>query len=94
MLLFKYSPPEFIKLGTLSAIGAAYVQGALGRLHQGELEAILLAREIAADYVVFDDPVSSLNSNILFIVSSLIKRLIDMIDVSMRSVYQKTLESI
>jgi len=31
------------------------VQGALGRLHQGELEAIILAQEIAADFVVLDD---------------------------------------
>lgn len=53
--LHEYSPPVFIKIGTLSVIGAAYVQGALGRLHQGELEAMLLAREIAADYVVLDD---------------------------------------
>jgi len=53
--LHEYSSPAFIKVGTLSAIGAAYVQGALGRLHQGELEAMLLAREIAADYVVLDD---------------------------------------
>jgi predicted nucleic acid-binding protein len=53
--LHEYTPPAFIKVGTLSAIGKAYVQGALGRLHQGELEAIILAREIAADYVVLDD---------------------------------------
>ncbi len=31
------------------------MQGALGRLHQGELEATVLAHEIAADYVVLDD---------------------------------------
>lgn len=53
--LHEYMPPNFIKVGTLSTIGKAYVQGALGRLHQGELEAIILAREIAADYVVLDD---------------------------------------
>lgn len=53
--LHEYVPPPFIKVATLSAIGAAYVQGALGRLHQGELEAIILAQEIAADYVVLDD---------------------------------------
>lgn len=53
--LQEYTPPTFIKVGTLSDIGKAYVQGALGRLHQGELEAIVLAREIAADYVVLDD---------------------------------------
>jgi len=53
--LHEYTPPSFIKVAALSAIGAAYVQGALGRLHQGELEAIILAQEIAADYVVLDD---------------------------------------
>jgi predicted nucleic acid-binding protein len=53
--LHEYSLPAFIKIGTLSEIGTAYVQGALGRLHQGELEAIMLAREIAADYVALDD---------------------------------------
>jgi predicted nucleic acid-binding protein len=31
------------------------VQRVLGRLHQGELEAIILAQEITADYVVLDD---------------------------------------
>jgi predicted nucleic acid-binding protein len=36
-------------------MGAAYVQGVVGRLHQGELEAIVLAQELSADYVVLDD---------------------------------------
>ncbi|MFZ2404127.1 MAG: DUF3368 domain-containing protein [Methylobacter sp.] len=53
--LNEVTPPPFIKAATLSVVGAAYVQGALGRLHQGELEAIILAQEIAADYVVLDD---------------------------------------
>ncbi len=53
--LYEVTPPSFIKVATLSIIGSAYVQGALGRLHQGELEAIILAQEIAADYVVLDD---------------------------------------
>ena len=53
--LHEYTLPEFIKDRSLSVIGTAYVQGALGRLHQGELEAIILAQEIAADYVVLDD---------------------------------------
>ena len=53
--LHEVTPPPIIKVATLSAVGAAYVQGALGRLHQGELEAIILAQEIAADYVVLDD---------------------------------------
>ena len=50
-----YAPPTFIKSRSLSAIGAAYIQGALGQLHQGELEAIVLAQELSADFVVLDD---------------------------------------
>jgi predicted nucleic acid-binding protein len=53
--LHEYTPPSFIEVVTVSATGAAYVQGALGRLHQGELEAIILAQEKMADYVVLDD---------------------------------------
>jgi len=53
--LFEYTLPEFIKICSLSAKGTAYVQGALGQLHRGELEVIALAKEIAADYVVLDD---------------------------------------
>lgn len=47
--------PDFIEVRPLSAVGAAYVKGALGRLHQGELEAIILAQEVSADFVVLDD---------------------------------------
>ena len=47
--LHEYTLPAFIKVRTLSATGEAYVQGALGHLHQGELEAIVLAQEIAVD---------------------------------------------
>ena len=50
-----YAPPTFIKAQSPSAIGAAYIQGALGQLHQGELEAIVLAQELSADFVVLDD---------------------------------------
>jgi len=39
----------------LSLEGSAYVRGALGRLHQGELEAIILAQELLVDYVILDD---------------------------------------
>jgi len=53
--LCEYKLPSFIQVRRLSITGAAYVSGALGRLHQGELEAIVLAQEIAADYVVLDD---------------------------------------
>lgn len=50
-----YELPSFIKVHTLSKTGAAYVRGALGQLHQGELEAIVLAQEMSVDYVVLDD---------------------------------------
>ncbi|MDD5321160.1 MAG: DUF3368 domain-containing protein [Methylococcales bacterium] len=50
-----YAPPLFIKARSLSSIGAAYVQGALGQLHQGELESIVLAQELSADFVVLDN---------------------------------------
>jgi predicted nucleic acid-binding protein len=53
--LHEYTLPEFIKVRSLSPIGTAYVQGALGRLHQGELEVIVLAQEVNADYVALDD---------------------------------------
>jgi predicted nucleic acid-binding protein len=50
-----YSPPDFVKTQSISATGLAYTQGALGALHQGELEAIVLAQELSADFVVLDD---------------------------------------
>ena len=53
--LCEYELPSFIKVRTLSKTGAAYVRGALGQLHQGELEAIVLAQEMRVDYVVLDD---------------------------------------
>jgi predicted nucleic acid-binding protein len=34
--LHEYTPPSFIEVVTVSATGAAYVQGALGWLHQGK----------------------------------------------------------
>lgn len=53
--LHEYAAPRFIQAHSLTAISAAYVQGALGRLHQGELEAIMLAQELSADFVILDD---------------------------------------
>lgn len=50
-----YSPPSFVKVQSISATGLAYTKGALGTLHQGELEAIVLAQELSADFVVLDD---------------------------------------
>lgn len=53
--LHEYELPLFIQALPVSEVGLGYVRGALGRLHQGELEAIVLAKELAADYVVLDD---------------------------------------
>ena len=50
-----YSLPSFMRLETLSATGAAYVSGALGQLHRGELAAMVLAQETQADFVILDD---------------------------------------
>jgi len=47
--------PNFIEVKALSVASSAYVQGALGRLHEGELAAIALAQELSADFVVLDD---------------------------------------
>jgi predicted nucleic acid-binding protein len=49
------SLPTFIRVETLSMIGRAYVKGAIGRLHEGELSAIVLAQELSAEFVVLDD---------------------------------------
>jgi predicted nucleic acid-binding protein len=49
------SLPRFINIKALSLIGTAYVKGAIGRLHEGELSAIVLAQELKADYVILDD---------------------------------------
>ena len=53
--LHDFPIPTNIQVHSLSSQGTAYVQGALGRLHQGELEAIMLAQELSADYVILDD---------------------------------------
>lgn len=47
--------PAFIQMSAISVYGNAFVSGALGRLHRGELEAMILAQEINADLVVMDD---------------------------------------
>ncbi len=52
------SLPEYIESIEISTAGANFVRGALGamwNLHAGELEAIVLAQEIQADYVIMDD---------------------------------------
>ena len=53
--LLDYTLPDSLHLCEVSEVGAAFVRGAIGQLHQGELEAIVLAQELASDYVVLDD---------------------------------------
>lgn len=47
--------PEFVKVQTVSQVGSASVQEAIGRLHQGELEVMILAQKNKADAVLMDD---------------------------------------
>jgi len=47
--------PDFIIRKTISESGSSYVKGALGNLHLGELEAIVLALETKANFVLLDD---------------------------------------
>jgi len=47
--------PEFITRKSISEFGSNYVKGALGNLHLGELEAMVLAQESNADFVLLDD---------------------------------------
>ena len=47
--------PTFISQSKVSEHGKAFVAGSVGSLHHGELEAIILARELQADFVLLDD---------------------------------------
>jgi predicted nucleic acid-binding protein len=47
--------PGFIECRELSEIGHAFVRGAIGTLHRGEVEAIVLAREQGIALVAIDD---------------------------------------
>lgn len=47
--------PRFIAQTPLSDLGEAYVKGAIGNLHRGELEALVLAREQQVDLIALDD---------------------------------------
>lgn len=47
--------PEFISVRSVSVAGKSYVEGAVGRLHQGELEAVELAVEADCKIVLMDD---------------------------------------
>ncbi|MCF7983071.1 MAG: hypothetical protein K9L70_01585 [Thiohalocapsa sp.] len=47
--------PDFIECPDLSETGHAFVRGAIGTLHRGELEAMVLAHEQGIDLVAMDD---------------------------------------
>lgn len=47
--------PDFIEQTQLSEVGEAFVRGAVGTLHRGELETLTLARECEIDLVAVDD---------------------------------------
>ena len=47
--------PSFVQVKKISEFGRHYVAGAVGTLHVGELEAMVLAKEIEADLVLLDD---------------------------------------
>lgn len=47
--------PAFVQTFVLSKAGQGFVDGAVGRLHAGELAAMRLAKEMSADLVLLDD---------------------------------------
>jgi hypothetical protein len=47
--------PDFVEQSRLSGVGEAFVRGALGTLHRGEVETLVLARERNIDLVAVDD---------------------------------------
>jgi predicted nucleic acid-binding protein len=47
--------PDFVEQSRLSDVGEAFVRGALGTLHRGELETLVVARERDVDLVAVDD---------------------------------------
>ncbi|MCD6586602.1 MAG: hypothetical protein J7K96_12640 [Desulfobacteraceae bacterium] len=49
------SIPSFISVHSLSEFGKSYVEGAIGRLHKGELEAIQSAVELNCKVILLDD---------------------------------------
>jgi predicted nucleic acid-binding protein len=53
--LGSFSLPSYIQPAIISPVGKAFVKGAIGRLHAGELEVMMLAQEASADLVLMDD---------------------------------------
>ena len=47
--------PAFVQVKNISEFGKHYVAGAIGTLHAGELEVMVLAQETGADFVLLDD---------------------------------------
>ena len=47
--------PSGIQAQKITPSGQHFVEGAIGRLHRGELEAMVVAMEIQADYILLDD---------------------------------------
>lgn len=47
--------PSDIQIKAILDIGQRFVSNSIGRLHAGELEAMVLAQEIKADYICLDD---------------------------------------
>ena len=47
--------PDYISVRSVSESGMGYVMGAVGRLHQGELETIQLALELNCKIILLDD---------------------------------------
>ena len=50
-----YEVPFFMECPPLPEKGRAFVDGEIGRLHQAELETIVLARELGIKFVLMDD---------------------------------------
>lgn len=49
------SLPQFISIESLSELAQNYIEGAIGRLHRGELETVHIAIEKKIKYVLLDD---------------------------------------
>ena len=47
--------PSYITITPISEAGRQYIIGAVGALHAGELEAMVLSQETKSDYILLDD---------------------------------------